>query len=212
MAGNVLANGGLHASNQGWGPWEVNISKVFDAPPPSPPNPANQPPVEWQNLLLGNPSSGAPSSHTAATGRAGCRRPPSPAAARWRTSTPRRIGTALSTSPAPGGSVTGTGTGAYTLPVAAGGYFPTFDPNAYLNGTMPEHTNSGGQFNHPMYFNPMFPTAGNRVFNVNTAFAGLLWAGVNALPNDDLRVRAPPTSSRSTRPPQRPVASTNRRC
>ncbi len=57
---------------------------------------------------------------------------------------------------------------------------------------MPEHTNSGGQFNHPMYFNPMFPTAGNRVLSLSTtAFAGLLWAGVNASPNADLCVLCP---------------------
>jgi hypothetical protein len=50
---NVNAHGNLrglsldHASNQGWGPWEVNLAKVLD-------HQGN--PTEWQNLLHGDRS------------------------------------------------------------------------------------------------------------------------------------------------------------
>ena len=82
------------------------------------------------------------------------------------------------------------GAGPYALPgqtanALAYQAFPYFDPNAYLNGTMPEHTNSGGQFNHPMYYNPLAPAAGNRLLPL-AAYASLLWAGVTASPSSDL--------------------------
>lgn len=48
-----------HLSNQGWGPWTVNLSQVLTSPAPAAPA---QPP-EWANLFLGLPSaySGVPS-------------------------------------------------------------------------------------------------------------------------------------------------------
>jgi hypothetical protein len=39
-----------HSSNQGWGPWEVNLSKVLDFATPPPFNP------EWTNLFSGIPT------------------------------------------------------------------------------------------------------------------------------------------------------------
>jgi hypothetical protein len=39
------ANGDKHASNQGFGPWEVNLGKVFNVPPP----------VDWTNTLFSGP-------------------------------------------------------------------------------------------------------------------------------------------------------------
>ena len=45
-AGNILGPGNTHGSNQGWGPWEVNLAKVLYAD-----NPAN--PVEWIKLFMG---------------------------------------------------------------------------------------------------------------------------------------------------------------
>ena len=43
--GNALGTGGQHRSNQGWGPWEVNVSKVLGQP--------SQPPHEAGRLLRG---------------------------------------------------------------------------------------------------------------------------------------------------------------
>jgi hypothetical protein len=43
--GNIRGQGGMHAGNQGWGPWEVNVSSVFNDP--------NQP-NEWANLFHGD--------------------------------------------------------------------------------------------------------------------------------------------------------------
>jgi len=190
VAGNVLANGNLHTSNQGWGPWEVNMSKVLTA--------GN----ESQNILLGNPPAGA----ATITGRYGASPSDNP-----------RLPTALFPGGGPAahvyaqtdldakynnGMAAGTPSGPYLLPGQGGATlyqaFPFFDPNAYLNGTLPEHQNSGGQFNHPMYFNPMFGSAHNRLLPLSS-YASLLWAGVNASPGSDL-VRLCPTNYTPTNP------------
>ena len=42
-AGNLRGSGGIHASNQGWGKWEMSLVPFF-----------NNPPNELQNLFLGN--------------------------------------------------------------------------------------------------------------------------------------------------------------
>jgi hypothetical protein len=69
--GNIqgLTNGGLpyiHRSNQGWGPWEVNLSKVLIPNMPSL-NPLADP-TEWQQIFTGVPTTG-PGSFNQVTNR-----------------------------------------------------------------------------------------------------------------------------------------------
>ena len=48
--GNVSGPAYGHASNQGWGPWEVNLGRVL----------ADDGRQEWRSLLLGSPRPAAP--------------------------------------------------------------------------------------------------------------------------------------------------------
>ena len=43
--GNIRGTGNTHVSNQGWGPWTVNLGQVMTQPQPTP--------TEWTNLFLG---------------------------------------------------------------------------------------------------------------------------------------------------------------
>jgi hypothetical protein len=45
VAGNILGANRAHASNQGWGPWEMNPAKVLNS---------TLAPNEWQNLFIGS--------------------------------------------------------------------------------------------------------------------------------------------------------------
>ncbi len=46
--GNLLGPNGAHASHQGWGKWEVNLSQVLNAL-----RPTETAPAEWRNLFVG---------------------------------------------------------------------------------------------------------------------------------------------------------------
>ena len=179
-------------------------------------------PNEWQNIFLGNPPTGT----ATITGRYGDTPTNNPrlpmylfpaAARRPHVYAPTDLDALIDPNGngEPAFNVTGAAdAGPYALPgqtanALAYQAFPYFDPNAYLNGTLPEHTNSGGQLNHPMYYNPLAPAAGNRLLPL-ASYASLLWAGVNASPSSDLVRLCPTNSARPTRPP--PSASTRRRC
>src|SRR5262249_9139961 len=49
--GNIAGNGFQHRSNQGWGPWEVNLGKVLGG---------STPPDEWTRLFRGGAVTTAP--------------------------------------------------------------------------------------------------------------------------------------------------------
>src|SRR5262249_4472534 len=57
-----------HRSNQGWGPWEINLSKILNAD--------GNPPQEWKTLFLGNPPPPPPAVPARVWGRYGPDRAP----------------------------------------------------------------------------------------------------------------------------------------
>jgi hypothetical protein len=176
VVGNILASNNGHASNQGWGPWEVNMGYVLNQN-----NVANTGP-EWPNLFVGNPNNGAP-------GRYG----------------PNGVPNATFTPSGPvphlyaQGDLDATGdprpaavtSSPYTLPAAGGGFFPTFPP-AYGNGSAQETTN------HPMFFNLFTPVGDDKLFALKS-HASLMWAGVNASPGSEL-VQLGPNNFKATDP------------
>jgi hypothetical protein len=179
VVGNILASGNGHASNQGWGEWEVNMNKVLNTGGLN----------EAQNLFLGNPPGGAAPIY----GRYGKDQYPSD--------------TFAPTGPSPhayaAGDLNGTQdpapntvTGLYNLPGAGGNSanasFPLFPPGYRVPGGASEFTNSGNIPIHPMFFNLFNPVGDDRLFPLS-AHASLMWAGINASPGSDL-VRLCPTN------------------
>jgi hypothetical protein len=79
VAGNVLGQNNSSSSLQAFGPWEQNVSFVLSAT-----SNGNPTPTEWQNLLLGSPTTGTP--HV--VGRLGTTRRPIPVASKARCSKP----------------------------------------------------------------------------------------------------------------------------
>ena len=180
VVGNVMQNGYLHAGNQGWGPWEVNMSRVLNAAVP--PNPAAAT-NEWQNIFVGN----------SALARYGAGKLPTSTFALLGPSPHAYAPGDLNSLIDPGKPGAGTPTGPYNVPGqgSAAPYqaFPFFDPNGYGNNAngLLEVTTSGTAppYNHPMFFNPFVGSPGNRVLPL-AAHASLLWAGPAASPSSDL--------------------------
>jgi hypothetical protein len=187
VAGNIMGAGNAHAGNQGWGPWEVNPSKVLNAAGG---------PNEWKNLFVGNatrsrygavgvlPNNGLPNSLFSLQG-----------------SSPHIYFPGdLNGLVDPMQAGAGTPTGLYNLP-GVGGYapnasFPMFPTNGYGNnaGGFLEVTvsGSGPPYNHAMFFNPLNAPSGsgNNLFSVQNN-ASLLWAGAATSPNSDFRQLCP---------------------
>jgi hypothetical protein len=175
-AGNILGPGNSHVSNQGWGPWEVNLAKVLYADQAvntmTSPYTYTTPPTEYINLLTGrNLGSSSIFGRYAATNTP---------------TVPTMPGQLTSPGvPTPAGQPSPAGTGAhfyapvdYDARVTTGGLsariqppgfggpatscFPTFDPNSYLNG-------GAENVNHPLLYDAvrqaMFNGTSNRVFH-----------------------------------------------
>jgi hypothetical protein len=178
VAGNVSSGPNTmppyeHRSNQGWGPWEINLSKILNADATS-----TTPPQEWKNLFLGNPPPPPPAVPARVWGRYGPDRAPNNLGG----SAPSgRLAHVYAQSDIDGRNEnTGGVTGQFTLPggtLPGGGVypgtscFPSFTgqgsaPIGYGNGS----TGANGELtNHPARYNvfrsPAF-IAGNddRVF------------------------------------------------
>jgi hypothetical protein len=170
-AGNLLGAGQVHASNQGWGPWEVNPARVLTAG------------TEYRNLLLGSPANGTPR----VLGRYGAGRVPAGPAPVFSTRGHAYAPTdfdCVVNFPAPGRAL-GSPTLPYLLPQApafstttnvlqAPPYqcFPFFDPNGYDNGLIPA--------NHPFLYNAVRPDLRNRSFPPSETAALLRSGGTGA--------------------------------
>jgi hypothetical protein len=149
--GNVRGANGTHVSNQGWGPWEVNLAQVLGNG------------TEWTQLLLGRT---APIVY----GRYGAdQQPASTGSVASAGLSPHFYGTVdYDGCNEQNGYVS---TAQLQLPGAGGPFscFPTF-PQGYGNGSTLEGTN------HPSLYNTLKPAGDDRVFAVSNLEA-LLRAG-----------------------------------
>ena len=153
-AGNILGPGNTHVSNQGWGPWEVNLAKVLYAD-----NPAN--PVEWINLFMGK---AMPAGNTV-YGKYGMNGTPTTPGANAPSGTPAHV---IAQGDVNGVNEAAPGTpSSRPAPPGFGGTatycFPLF-PQGYLNGGT-ELTN------HPLLYNvfrpPWYNGTDDRVFHAS---------------------------------------------
>jgi hypothetical protein len=202
VVGNVFAEAqaNCHAGNQGWGQWEVNMSRVLN-PVASAKYPTA--PTDWKNLFI-HPSapygrygaSGLPADvfplngpvpHVYAQGDLnGVIDPPNP------------------------GQYT-TGPTQQWLPPSGTNNFPNYPSVTYDNGGSAQVTrNSMGQPAHPMFFDPLFQPVGgaNRLFPLYSQ-ATLMYAGPTASINSDLVQLCPSSFNNFTTPAE--AAGTLRR-
>jgi hypothetical protein len=135
--GNISAVNQAHASNQGWGKWEINPSQLANA------SGNNQAAAEWPQLFVGNPT------FPSVPGRYGSNLVPGPVnnsniAASGRSPHTYAMVDYDATNDGQGGAFTG------SLQFPANACFPTF-PAGYTNGSQVERTN------HPLLYDPLWP-------------------------------------------------------
>jgi hypothetical protein len=176
VAGNVLGAGHSHASNQGWGAWEMNPAKALNAPIA---------PQEWKNLFVG-------SSYTNTTnnyGRYGPNVLPD--------GTPPSGGTFLHdyakidfNGIVDAGPGAGSPTSNYLLagapnrPLPPWHSFPYFPPDGYGNAVPVETTPY-----HPSTYNTLRPSGDNRQLSVQSMHTLLRYGGSGSdYVTSDLRI------------------------
>jgi hypothetical protein len=160
VIGNILGTGNSHASNQGWGVPEVNLSRLFSSPV------GTVPPTEWANLFVGG--GGVTGRYGASGNPGGLTVLPGDSARTWAQADFNGIQDPFapsgSTMP-PADPAPRTLTGALTLPTAgSNSLFPIF-PVGYGNGVYRETTmdgTAGSAAVHPLVFNALYPQVDNR--------------------------------------------------
>jgi hypothetical protein len=160
VAGNILGTGNTHASNQGWGAWEMNPSKVLNS---------TVAPTEWQNIFMGSSYANTQNTY----GRYGTvMTRPSGTDLQGGTFVHDYAKVDLNGINDPGQPGFRQPTAAYQLSGAAGRPFPSwhsfpFYPDAGYGNASPVETRVGGTFagapNHPMIYNTLKPTGGDRL-------------------------------------------------
>jgi hypothetical protein len=180
---NSVAGAPFHAGQQGWGPWEVNLSKVLFADNVTTPAAA----AEWRNLFLGNNGTatlgGPPTTVMTTVGRYGSSRAPAgptyTGGTQPRAYGPVDLNGTYDLNNATAGITKGLATGPYALAQLPGpgvsvvSYqaFPFFPTEGYGNGkSLPLADES---IMHPLLYNPLRPQVPNRQLPL-AGLAGLL--------------------------------------
>ena len=193
VAGNVMGAGGAHASNQGWGPWEVNLSKALLGAPGALGNTSAI--TEAQQINLGF-SVGPPTTvllpgvyGTILDVSTGTRNPGVPGgttlpavniASPWGTNAPT-----LHPYLAPTYSMLDfnakSETGAVNAPISLPNSFASF-PTFSSNYTSNVVNNEIGGGSHPSFVNPQNTKTGNSKFTNNEMASLIRWSGQGSAP------------------------------
>jgi hypothetical protein len=192
-AGNILGASNTHASNQGWGPWEVALNRVLTAGPGG---------LEWRQLFLGAPAMTPP-----VYGRYGALNLPRGTGVSGGTALGRRYPVDFNGVVDPAAAGGSTLSSRFDFPgqgsAIAHRIYPEFPSNAYGNAVPVETTTTGtaaGTPNHPSIYNvyrPFVdvgtPANSNRAFTASdlAAILRLQNQGAEGLPSDLLTALLP---------------------
>ncbi len=208
-----------HAGNMGFGPWEVNLSKVWSNAGSVWGNAAVSG-VEWHNLFLGNPNTNGNVNTTTTRvlgkyGKGGTPLVPTATTVPGYTVHPRSFApvdyNGVNDPTRPGA---GQATALYTMP-AGSSAFPTFPFAGYGQADPLTNIETSTTVNHPLAFNPLSPTINytpapshqNRLIPLSDMAAMLRYGGTNSefLSSDLLRLC--PTSFIPAPLPANPTAT-----
>jgi hypothetical protein len=169
VAGNVMGVGGAHGSNQGWGPWEVNLSKALLGAPSAPGNTSAI--TEAQQINKGYSAGGAlllPGVYGISGIPGGSGTLP----------TVDLISPTYSMLDFNAKSETGAGNAPISLSNSFAS-FPTFSSN-YTSNVVNNEIGAGGS--HPSFVNPFVTKGGNSKFTNNEMASLIRWSGQGSAP------------------------------